>query len=261
LTAAAHAFGLHQENELVGGQPHGDLRGDFFQREVEDLARRGIAERRDQHDVAVVEPRADRLGVHAADLARQLHVGPVAHAHRLGGDEVARGDANAGAGHRRVGHAERKQRLDPRAHLAVGLEHAVHRLGVGDPQPESVVTLDVLLRQDGLDLRPRAVDDDEMHAEAVQQVEIVDDAEERVVRHHFAAEGNDERLAAERVDVGSRRADPLDERTGRRGIRLRGGVGIGRHRKRRPAVDGMRGDVARSADYSAALRSGYTHER
>ena len=112
-----------------------------------------------------------------------------------------------------------------RAHLAVGFEHAVHRLGVGDPQAERVAALDVLLREDRLDLRPRAVDDDEVHAEAVQQVEVVDDAEERVVGDDLAAERDDERLAAKRVDVRRRRADPLDERARGRGMRGRRGVG------------------------------------
>ena len=80
--------------------------------------------------------------------------------------------------------------------------------------------------EDRLDLRPRAVDDDEVHAEAVQQVEVVDDAEERVVGDDLAAERDDEGLAAERVDVGRRRADPLDERARRRGMRGRRGVRV-----------------------------------
>src|SRR4029434_7787476 len=36
--AVAHTFGLHQENELVRFEAHGDLGGDLFEREVEDLA-------------------------------------------------------------------------------------------------------------------------------------------------------------------------------------------------------------------------------
>ena len=106
----------------------------------------------------------------------------------------------------------------------VGLEHAVHRLGVGDAQAERVAALDVLLREDRLDLRPRAVDDDEADAEAVQQVQVVDDAEERVVGDDLAAERDDERPAAERVDVRRRRADPLHERARRRGVG--GGRGV-----------------------------------
>ena len=67
-------------------------------------------------------------------------------------------------------------------------------------------------RQDRLDLRPAAVRDDQLDAEAVQQVQVVDDAEERVVGHDFAAERDDERPAAECVDVRGRRADPVHER-------------------------------------------------
>ena len=98
-------------------------------------------------------------------------------------------------------------------------------------KPERVAALDALLLEDRLDLRPRAVHDDEVHAEAVQQVEVVDDAEKRVVGDDFAAERDDERLAAERVDVRRRRADPLDERARGRRMRGRRGVGIRRHRR------------------------------
>ncbi len=116
-------------------------------------------------------------------------------------------------------------------------------------QPERVAALDVLLREDRLDLRPRAVDDDEVDAEAVQQVEVVDDAEERVVGDHLAAERDDERPAAERVDVRRRRADPLDERARGRGMDGRRGVRIRRHRGRRAA---SRRRAAECADYTAA---------
>ena len=78
--AVAHALGLHQEHELVRVEAHGDLRRDFLQREVEDLAGRRVAERRDQHDVAVVEALLDRVDVDPPHLAGQLHVDAVAHA-------------------------------------------------------------------------------------------------------------------------------------------------------------------------------------
>ena len=236
LPAAAHAFGLHQEDELVRGHADGDLGRDLFQRQVEDLAGGRVAERRDQHDVAIVQTRPHRVGVDAAHLARELHVGAVAHAQRLGGDEIAGGNADARAGHRRVGDSEGEQRLDARAHLAVGFEHAVHGLGVGDAQAGRVAALDVLLRENGLDLRPRAVDDDQVHAEAVQEVEVVDDAEKRVVGDDFASERDDEGLAAKRVDIRRRRADPLDERARGRGMGGRGCGWIRRHRKRRRAI-------------------------
>ena len=69
-------------------------------------------------------------------------------------------------------------------------------------------------------------DDDQPDAEAVQQVEVVDDAEERVVGDDLAAERDDERLAAERVDVRRRRADPVHERAHRRGVGGGGASGV-----------------------------------
>ena len=224
-----------------------DLGRDFLEREIEDLAGGRVAERRDQHDVAVVETLADRVGVDAAHLAGQEHVDAVDDAHRLRRDEVARRHTDARAGHRRVRDAKRQQGLDPAPHLASRLEHAVHRLGIGDPQPECIPAFDVLLGENRLDLRARAVDDDEMHTEAVQQVQVVDDAEERLVSDHLAAECDDERLAAERVDVGRGQPDPLDERARGRGMRGRCGDGRGRHQA--GASAGRTGPVG-PADYS-----------
>jgi hypothetical protein len=75
------------------------------------------------------------------------------------------------------------------------------------------------------------VDDDELDAEAVEQVEIVDDAEERFVGDDFAAECDDESLAAERVYIGRRRANPVHERAHGRGVRGWGDVRGARHRR------------------------------
>ena len=50
--------------------------------------------------------------------------------------------------------AQRKQRLDTAPHLAARFEDAVHRLGVGNAQAERIATLDILLREYRLDLRP-----------------------------------------------------------------------------------------------------------
>ena len=212
---------------------------DFLQREVEDLAGRRVAERRNEHDVAVVEALSHRLDVDAPDFAGPLHVDAVEHADRLGGDEVAADDADARAGHRRVGDAERQQRLDAAARMAGAFEHAVERLGVGDAQAAVVAAGDVLLLEYRLDLRTRAMHDDQPDAEAVQQVEVVDDAEKRVVGDDFAAEGDDERLAAQRVNVRRGRTDPLHEcarrRRVRRGIDARD-VGHGRAPGRRAAT-------------------------
>ena len=216
--AVAHAVRVHQEDELRRLQPHRDLRGDFLDGEVEDLAGGRIADRRNQHDVAVVETLLDRLGVDAAHFAGELHVDAVDHAHRLGREVVAARHAVARAGHRRIGKAERQQRLDARAHLARGLEHAVHRVDVGDAHAVRIAARNALRREDRLDLRPAAVHDDEPDAEAVQQVEIVDHAQEFVVGDHFAAERDDERPAAERVHVRRGRADQVHERAHRRRI-------------------------------------------
>ena len=181
----------------------------------------------------------DRFGVDAAHFAGQLHVDAVDDAHRLGGEVVAARHAVARVGHRRIREAERQQRLDARAHLSRRFEHAVHRVAVGDAHAVRIAARNALRRQDRLDLRPAAVRDDQLDAEAVQQVEVVDDAEERVVGDHFAAERDDERLAAKRMHVRRRGADPVHERAHRRRVRrgrfVGGALGfrIARHRRRR----------------------------
>jgi hypothetical protein len=81
--AVAHAVGVHEEDELGRFQAHGNLRRNLFDRQVEDLARWGIADRRDQHDIAVVEPLLDCFSVDAAHFAGQLHVDAIHDAHRF----------------------------------------------------------------------------------------------------------------------------------------------------------------------------------
>jgi hypothetical protein len=103
-----------------------------------------------------------------------------------------------------------------RLRLAGGLEHAVHRLGVGHTQALVIAGGEVLLLEDRLDLRAHPVDDHDPDAQAVQQVEVVDDAEERVVGDDLAAERDHEGLVSERVDVGRRRTNPLHEAARRR---------------------------------------------
>ena len=152
------------------------------------------------------------LDVDAANLAGESHVDAVDDADRFGGNEVATDDADARARHRRIGLPERKQRLNAAACVAHSLEDAVHCLRVGDAQSLVVATGNVLLLQYRLDLRARAVHHDQARAEAVQQVQIVHDAEEGLVGDDLATEGDDDRPAAQRVNVRRRGADPRHER-------------------------------------------------
>ena len=209
--AVAHAFGLHQKNELVRRKPHRDLRGHLFERQIEDFAGRRVAERGHEHEVAIVEAQAHALDIDAAHFAGEAHVDAVDDADRLGGDEVAAHDANARTRHRRVGDTQREQRLDAAARVSHAFEDAVHRLRVGDAQAPVIAAGDILLLQYRLDLRPRAMDDDQPRPQAVQQIEVVDDTEKGFVGDDLAAETDDERLAAQGVDVRRSGADPWYE--------------------------------------------------
>ena len=136
---------------------------------------------------------------------------PSSDAHRLGGEEVAADHADARAGHGRVGDAEREQRLDAAAGMPGSFEHAIERLAVGDAQAAVVAAGDVLLLEYRLDLRTRSVHDDQPDAEAVQEIEVVHDAEKGVVGDDLSAECNHESLAAKGVDVRRGRSYPLHE--------------------------------------------------
>ena len=67
------------------------------------------------------------------------------------------------------------------------------------------------LAEPRLDLRSRAVHQHEPHAKRGKQVQVLGEVEEAAVRDDVAAERDDERLAAERVDVRRDRLEPVYE--------------------------------------------------
>src|SRR5207248_1910996 len=85
---------------------------------------------------------------------------------------------------------EREHRLDPGPDLSGSLQHAVHRLGVGHAHAVRIPARNRLLLQDRLDLRTAPVHDDEPDAKAHEQVDVVHDAEKRIVGDDFAGAGS-----------------------------------------------------------------------
>ena len=71
--------------------------------------------------------------------------------------------------------------------------------------------LPLALAQPRFDLRPRAVHQHELHPERCEQVQVMSEIEESPIGDEVAAESNDENLAAERMDVGGDRLEPVDE--------------------------------------------------
>ena len=67
-----------------------------------------------------------------------------------------------------------------------------------------------------LDLRAGAVHQCEPYAERGEQIEINGEFDEAAVDHQFAAERDDEGLAAECVNIGRYRLKPVDEAVLRR---------------------------------------------
>src|SRR6266581_1214257 len=91
-----------EEDQLVGLEGHGHRLGNLLPGQVEDFAGRRGADRRYEDDIFLVEVGADLVGIDLAHGAGVLVIDTVDHADRLGGDEIAAGDADPGTGHRRV---------------------------------------------------------------------------------------------------------------------------------------------------------------
>ena len=130
----ADAGDLGDEQQLVGLQGDRRARRDVFHRQVERLAGRREAERREQQHRADVDRAPDRRRVDLADDAAVHEVDAVDDADRPRRQEVARDDADDRVGHRRVRQALRERRLDLEAQLAGGFLGAVERDRVGDAQ-------------------------------------------------------------------------------------------------------------------------------
>ncbi|CAM5620330.1 hypothetical protein SSTU70S_01056 [Stutzerimonas stutzeri] len=198
------------KHQLVGLQIDGGAGGDVLTREVENLAGRRVAQRRQQHDGALVEQAADALAVDAPHLAGVVQVDPVEHADRSRGDEVAAGHAQPRALHRRGGHVHRQPRFQRDAHLPDRIDHAFQRRCVGDAQVTVIARLDAARRQARLDLRARAERQHQTHAEAVQQHQVVDDVGEVGMLQAVARQHDDEGAVAVRIDVRRGVAKPGD---------------------------------------------------
>ena len=89
--------------------------------------------------------------------------------------------------------------------------HAIERRTVGDPKAPVIPAGDAARGERALDLRPRAVHEDEPDAEAVQHVDVVDQIDEARIGDDFTGERDDERTSAKSMDVRRCRAKPVDE--------------------------------------------------
>ena len=148
------------------------------------------------------------------DLAHQPavdEVDAVDDADRPRQHEVARDDAHAGVGHRRIGQPLRESRLHVEADLAGSFLGAFERHLVGDPHLLVVARFLAAQAQLLVDLRPAAVDDDDAHAHGVQQAQVLDQRVDAAADDHLAGNADDEGLAAKGVDVGRDPPQPGDE--------------------------------------------------
>src|SRR5882672_645386 len=115
---------------------------------------------------------------------------------------------------------ERKQGVDLDAQHADRFLHAFERNRVRDAKAFGVARARLALLQLRFDLRARAVHQYYANPRAVQQVDVVRELDEPVLREYFSPEREHEGLAAERVKVWCNGAKPAHEL----------GIGRGRHR-------------------------------
>ena len=222
-----------QKNQLVRLDRDGNGFGNFFPGQIEYLAGRRGADRRDQDQVFLGKVGVNFLGDHFAHGAGVLEVDAIDHADRARGNEIAAGDAQEGAGHRRVGQALRQQRLDLDAAHAHGPFDAFQSRGIGDAQALVELRREAACVHLGVDLRPRAMHQHQAYAHAVEQRDVVDQRLRGARFEHFATEGDDEGAAAKGVDVGRRLAHPGHQAGV--GVVL-AAAGLGRHAARLPFV-------------------------
>ena len=148
----------------------------------------------------------DACSVYAPHLARMAIVHTIAHAQRPGDDEVTGRDTDTGAPDRRIDNAHGQLGFDVNAQAADGILDADQGLVVGDTQAVDVTNFRATLFQALFNLGSGAVHQHQAQPERVEQGDIVDQFV-KAVAERLAAEGNDDRRAAVRLDVGGRLAN------------------------------------------------------
>src|SRR5690606_22153986 len=143
-------------------------------------------------------------------FARVLVVDALNHADGPRGDEVAAGDTQAGALHRRGGHVHGQACFDGDAQLADRVDHAFKRGRVGDAQVLVKARSQPALSEARFDLWTRTADQYQAYAEAMQQHQVVDDIAEIRVGDTVTGQHDHEGAVAVGVDVGRGVAQPVD---------------------------------------------------
>ncbi len=199
-----------EQQQFVGLQFDGGAGRDVFAGQVEDLARRRVAQRRQQDDGALVEQAVDALAVDPAHFAGVVVVDAFQHADGPCGDQVARGHPQARALHRRGRHVHRQARLDGDAQLPDRVDHAFQRGRIGDAQAVMVMGTQATGFQAAFDLRAGTVDQHQAHPEAVQQHEVVDDIAEVGVLDPVPRKHDHESAVPVGIDVRRSMTQPID---------------------------------------------------
>ena len=140
-----------------------------------------------------------------------LKVHAIHNAHRFGGDEVARDDADGGASHRRVWQALAESGFNFVAQLASGLLGAVQRHAVGDAHAVGVLGRMAFGQQLLIHLWAKAVNQHHFHTHTLDECQVLHQAGQFARCDGFASDGHHKGFAAVHVDIGCNRSKPRDE--------------------------------------------------
>ena len=204
----AIAFG--QKNELGSADlgRHGGCQ--ILGLEIEQLAGRRIAERREQHDFALFEPRSNGLVIDIAHQPGEQQIDAIDDAGRTRQYEITARNAATGGRQRPATTTERECRLDIEAHGTDYFAHFLHGRSIADTQCPDRARRDAARGETLLDLRTRAEHHHQANTDRRQQQQVADQIGEAGIGHRLAAEIDHEGLGTVLVKIGRHLAQPGD---------------------------------------------------
>ncbi len=192
LAAAEQAVGRRDENQLHGFERVGDGDRDVVRIDPIRFPIAIEAQRRNHGQDALRQQRLQQVHVHAFDLAGEQMVHALQDAHRVRNDGVRAGGAEVVGG----------ETLEDFVRQAVGPgQGELERGGIRHAAAVEVGRLDVLFVRQRLDLRGRAVDEDDADVERAQHRQVQQDVGEVLVGDDRAVNADDEGPLAELRNV------------------------------------------------------------
>ena len=139
--------------------------------------------------------------IHPAHLAGVAKINTIQHTHRLGGHIITPTHPNTGIVHRRIHQPHGKVAFQVSSQATDGLHHHAKVLLRCNPQPFGKRRFHPGAIQPRLDLRAGTEGNDQPHAKAAQQRDVMDDVDKIPVFNRIPRYGQHHRTPAVGVDV------------------------------------------------------------